>query len=116
MERKPTALIIPASLGEPVVLGRLDTGAAALRRLLGGGAESISRGDRHVYLNARARLLNLQPNIRAARLAEDAGLDISDAARGTAVFLGHTDLAAEADVPAYLTRRATELFGTALAA
>lgn len=52
MERKPTALIIPASLGEPVVLGRLDTGPAALRRLLGGGAESISRGNWHVYLNA----------------------------------------------------------------
>ncbi|MEV8146935.1 hypothetical protein AB0O52_02160 [Arthrobacter sp. NPDC080073] len=44
-----------------------------LWRLLGGGAESISRGDWHVYLNARGSLLNLQPNLRAAQLAGDAG-------------------------------------------
>ena len=53
MERKPAALIVPASLGEPVILGRLDTDPAALRRLVGGDVESISRGDWHVYLNAR---------------------------------------------------------------
>lgn len=49
MERKPAALIVPASLGEPVILGRLDTDPAALRRLVGGDVESISRGDWHVY-------------------------------------------------------------------
>ncbi|MGO4653046.1 hypothetical protein AB4068_15285 [Arthrobacter sp. 2RAF22] len=116
MERKPAALIVPASLGESVILGRLDTDPAALRRLVGGDVESISRGDWHVYLNARGMILNMQPNIRAAQLAHDAGLDIADAARGTAVFLGNAGPAAESDVPAYLSRRARELFGTPLAA
>jgi hypothetical protein len=111
-----TALVIPARLGEAVRIMALDATPDTLRRLVAGHLESVSRGDWHVYLNADGHFMNLPPNIRAAQLIHEAGLDLSDAARGTAVFLGRTGGGGEADVPEHLLRRATEMFGSPLAA
>jgi len=76
-----TALVIPARLGEAVRIMALDATPDTLRRLVAGHLESVSRGDWHVYLNADGHFMNLPPNIRAAQLIHEAGLDLSDAAR-----------------------------------
>lgn len=111
-----TALVIPARLSEAPRTVALDATPDTLQRLVGGHLESVSRGDWHVYLNAEGHLMNLPPNIRAAQLIHEAGLDLSDAARGTAVFLGRTGRGAESNVPEHLLRRAAEMFGSPLAA
>lgn len=110
------ALVIPARLGEALRTMPLEATTDTLQRLVGGHLESVSRGDWHVYLNAEGHIMNLPPNIRAAQLIREAGLDLSDAARGTAVFLGRTERGGEADVPEHLLRRAAEMFGSPLAA
>jgi hypothetical protein len=111
-----TALIIPVRISEPLRVEQIDTALTSLQQLVGGDIESVTRGDWHVYLNAEGHLMNLPANIRAAQLIREAGLDLSDAARGTAVFLGRTERGGEADVPEHLLRRAAEMFGSPLAA
>jgi hypothetical protein len=110
------ALVIPARLNEALRTVALDATPEGLQGLVGGHLESVSRGDWHVYLNAEGYSMNLPPNIRAAQLIHEAGLDLSDAARGTAVFLGRTERGGEADVPEHLLRRAAEMFGSPMAA
>ena len=111
-----TALVIPVRLNEAIRTVALDATPGVLQGLVGGHLESVSRGDWHVYLNAEGHSMNLPPNIRAAQLIHEAGLDLSDATRGTAVFLGRTQRGGEADVPEHLLRRAAEMFGSPLAA
>lgn len=110
------ALVIPAGLGEPLRTMTLGATSDTLQRLVGGHLESVSRGDWHVYLNAEGHLMELPQNIRAAQLLREEGLDLSDAARGTAVFLGRTGHGGETDVPEHLLRRVAEMFGSPLAA
>jgi hypothetical protein len=111
-----TALIIPAQLNDAVRVTTIDAKLDTLQNLVGGHIESVSRGDWHVYLNAEGHMLNLPPNLRAASLMHEVGLDLADAARGVAVFLGRTEQGYEADVPAHLIRRAEYLFGAPHAA
>ena len=111
-----TALVIPARLGEALRTMNIDATPDTLQGLVGGHLESVSRGDWHVYLNAEGHMMNLPPNFRAAQLIHEAGIDLFDAARGTAVFLGRTGRGGEADVPEHLLRRAAEMFGSPLAA
>lgn len=111
-----TALIIPARTNEPVRVGPIETTLKNLQELVNGGIESVTRGDWHVYLNAEGVIKDLPPNVRAAQLMYDCGLDLAGAARGPAVFLGNDDHGGEQDVPDHLVRRAGELFGVPLAA
>jgi hypothetical protein len=111
-----TALIVPAKLTEPVRIEAFDAGLENLRLLVGGDVESVTRGDWHVYFNSLGRIANLPPNLRAGQLMHESGLDLADAVRGVAVFLGHTEHGDEADVPQHLIRRAAGLFDVGLAA
>lgn len=110
------ALIVPDQLNQPVRVESLEPSLENLQLLVGGDVESVGRGDWHVYFNSVGKISNLPPNLRASQLTHECGLDLADAARGTAVFLGHAEHGAEADVPEHLIRRATALFGTPLAA
>jgi hypothetical protein len=110
------ALIVPDQLSQPVRVESLEPSLENLQRLVGGDVESVARGDWHIYFNSAGRINNLPPNLRASQLMHECGLDLADAARGTAVFLGHAGHGAEADVPGYLIRRATTFFGAPLAA
>lgn len=111
-----TALIIPARTNEPVRVTLIQTALKNLQELVDGDIESITRGDWHVYLNAEGLIKNLPPNLRAAQLMYDCGLDLAGAARGTAVFLGNDERGREQDVPGHLVRHAGELLGVPLAA
>ena len=111
-----TALIIPSRTSEPVRTEELDPSLPTLQNLVGGDIEAVTRGDWHVYLNAEGMITNLPPNLRAAQLMYDCGLDLAGVARGTAVFLGHGNHGEEADTPEHLIRLAEELFDTELAA
>jgi Domain of unknown function (DUF3846) len=111
-----SALIVPARTSESARIETLDASPATLKDLVGGDIEAVTRGDWHVYLNAEGMIINLPPNLRAAQLTYDCGLDLAGVARGTAVFLGHGDHGEEADVPEHLIRLAEELFDTRLAA
>lgn len=106
-----TALILPARISEPIRVERVETGRNAVEDLVGGEIEVITRGDWDVCLNADGVIANLPPNLRAAELMRDCGLDLADAARGTAVFLGHGSHGEEADAPGHLIRRAEDLYG-----
>jgi hypothetical protein len=110
------ALIIPARTGEPIRTEHLDTSLTTLQSLVGGDIETISRDHWHVYLNAEGVISNLPPNLRAAQLMYDCGLDLAGVARGTAVFLGHGDHGEETDAPKHLINLADQLFGAAHAA
>lgn len=114
MKTTYTALIIPARMSEPVRVDTIEAGLRTLQSLVGGDIQAITRGDWQVYLNADAA--NLPPNLRAAQLLNDCGLDIAAITRGTAVFLGHGDHGAEADVPGHLIRLADHLFDVRLVA
>lgn len=111
-----TALILPARISEPVRVQSVDAGLRALEDLVGGEFETVTRGDWDVYLNADGMIANLPPNLRAAELMRDCGLDLADAARGTAVFLGHGSHGGAADAPGHLIRRAEDLYGGRLVA
>ena len=111
-----TALIVPGQLNQPVRVESLEPSLENLQLLVGGDVESVARGDWHVYFNSFGRVNNLPPNLRASQLMHECGLDLAHAARGTAVFLGHGGHGAEADVPEYLIRQVTALFGAPLAA
>lgn len=116
MKSNYTALIIPARISEPVRVDSVEPGLRTLHRLVGGDIEAVTRGDWHVYLNADGVLANLPPNLRAAQLMYDCGLDLSGAARGTAVFLGRGDHGGDADVPQHLIRLAEDVFDARLVA
>lgn len=116
MSASYTALIIPDQLNQPVRLEPLEPNMENLQRLVGGDLESVVRGDWHVYFNSFGRINSLPPNLRASQLMHECGLDLGDVVRGTAVFLGHGLHGAEVDVPEYLIRRATAMFGAPLAA
>lgn len=109
------ALIVPARLGEPLRTVPVE-GPDGLRDLLGGDFESVARGDWHLYLNAEGTSGDLPPNLRAAQLMHDCGLDLAGAARGPAVILGRDAQGKDTSVPAHLLRLAAELFGTPQAA
>lgn len=111
-----TALIIPSRLAEPIRVESVQPGLQPLQSLVGGDIEDITRGDWRVYLNAEGVINDLPPNLRAAHLMGDCGLDLAGVARGTAVFLGRGDLGEETDVPEPLIRRAEEMFDTTLVA
>ena len=100
----------------PFRLSTIETTLKNLQELVNGGIESVTRGDWHVYLNAEGVIKDLPPNVRAAQLMYDCGLDLAGAARGPAVFLGNDDHGGEQDVPDHLVRRAGELFGVPMAA
>ena len=106
-----TALILPARISEPVRIESVEAGLKALQDLVGGEIEAVTRGDWVVYLNADGVLADLPPNLRAAQLMRDCGLDLAGAARGTAVFLGHGSHGDAADAPDHLIRRAEDLYG-----
>jgi hypothetical protein len=109
------ALVVPARLSEGVTVGRLDVRLGTLQVLLGGGLECIARGDWHVYLNADHHAAELRPNLRAAQLLHDTGLDLPEVT-GTAVFLGRAEHDFDTDVPEHLIHRAEALFDTHLGA
>lgn len=111
-----TALIIPSRLAEPIRVESVESGLQPLQNLVGGHIEDVTRGDWRVFLNADGVIANLSPNLRAAQLMDDCGLDLAGVARGTAVFLGRGDHGEEADAPELLIRRAEEMFGTRLLA
>lgn len=110
------ALIIPARISEPARVEAVSPDPHTLQSLVGGDIEAVTRGDWHVYLNADGVLANLPPNLRAAQLMYDCGLDLSGAARGTAVFLGRGDHGGDADVPQHLIRLAEDVFDARLVA
>ena len=110
------ALIVPARISEPVRVENLEPDLRTLQSLVGGGIESVTRGDWHVYLNADGVIANLPRNLRAAQLMHDCGLDLADVARGTAVFFGQGAHGGESDVPRHMVRRAEQLCDTTLAA
>ena len=116
MTNRCTALIIPARISEPVRVETIETDQRTLQRLVGGDLETVTRGDWHVYLNAEGVIANLPVNVRAAQMMYDCGLDLSGAARGTAVLLGHGGHGEDADVPEHLVRLAEEFFGLRLVA
>jgi hypothetical protein len=116
MKTTYTALIIPARMSEPVRVDTIEAGLWTLQGLVGGDIQAITRGDWQVYLNADAVVANLPPNLRAAQLMNDCGLDIAGITRGTAVFLGQGDHGAEAGVPRHLIRLADHLFDVRLVA
>lgn len=116
MSTRCTALIIPAALSDAPRLEVLDIVPSVLENTVGGDIESVSRGDWIVYLNAQGKIRCLAPNLRAAHLMYEEGLDLADVARGTAVFLGRKGRGGESDVPERLVRLAEELFSTRLAA
>jgi hypothetical protein len=108
------ALIVPAQLAQPVRIETVDTGMAALQKLVAGNIESITSRDWHVYLNDEG---NRHPqNPRAEVLIREAGVHIEDAFNGTAVFLGHGRGGEELDAPRHLIRLAEQLFDSPLAA
>jgi hypothetical protein len=109
------ALIVPPRLGEPL---RIEPVAVpdGLQELLGGDFESVARGDWHLYLNAEGTSGDLPPNLRAAQLMHDCGLDLAGAARGPAVILGRDAQGKDTSVPEHVLRPAAELFGTPQAA
>jgi hypothetical protein len=113
MIHKCIAVIIPARLSGAVTVTNLDARHGSLEVLLGGGLECVARGDWHVYLNADQHTAGLGPNIRAAQLLHDTGLDLPDVA-GTAVFLGRAEHDYDTDVPEYLIHRAEALFDNRL--
>ena len=113
--RTYTALVVPASTSEPMRIEQVEADPQALEAMVGGPLESVIRGDWHVYLNAEGVTMLLPVNFRAGQLTHECGLDL-DGVRGTAVFLGHGDHGAEADIPEHLARLAEELFGSPLAA
>lgn len=115
MIHKCFALIVPARLSEAVTVTNLDARHGSLEVLLGGGLECVTRGDWHVYLNADQHAAELRPNVRAAQLLHDTGLDLPDVA-GTAVFLGRAGHDFDANVPEHLIHRAEALFDTRLGA
>lgn len=116
MSTQCTALVVPAQLNEPVRVESLEPSLANLQLLVRGDVESVGRGDWHAYFNSFGRVNNLPPNLRASQLMHECGLDLADAVRGTAVFLGLGGHGAEENVPEYLIRRVTALFGAPLAA
>lgn len=116
MSTTVTVLIIPARISEPVRVETVEPSLQTLRNLVGGDIETVTRGDWDVYLNAEGVIANLPPNLRAAQLMYDCGLDLAGVARGTAVFLGHGDHGEEADAPQHLIGLAEELFFARLAA
>ncbi|SKC11062.1 protein of unknown function [Arthrobacter sp. 49Tsu3.1M3] len=111
-----TALIVPARTSEPVRVQNIDVGQRALEDLVGGEIETVTRGDWDVCLNSDGVIANLPPNLRAAELMRDCGLDLADAARGTVVFLGRGTHGEPADAPGHLVKRAQDLYGARLAA
>jgi len=111
-----TALILPVRTSEAVRVQNIDVGRRALEDLVGGEIETVTRGDWDVYLNADGVIANLPPNLRAAELMRECGLDLADAARGTVVFLGRGSHGEAADAPGHLIRRAEELYGGRLVA
>lgn len=111
MIHKCLALVIPAQLSEAVTVANVDARNGTLQVLLGGRLECIARGDWHVYLNADHHAARLLPNLRAAQLLHDTGLDLPDIA-GTAMFFGRAEHDFNTDVPEHLIHRAEALFST----
>ncbi|MDR7084956.1 hypothetical protein J2X01_004276 [Arthrobacter ginsengisoli] len=116
MRTRYKALIIPARISEPVRIETIAPDQQTLESLVGGDIQAVTRGDWHVYLNAEGTITNLPPNLRAAQLMRDCGLDLAGVARGTAVFFGHGDHGEETDTPQHLIRLAEELWDTKLVA
>lgn len=116
MRAKRIALVIPASLSQPVRVEKINTALAARQALVEGNVGAITGKDWHVYLNDEADSIPLPLNARAEVLIREAGLHLEETVSGTAVFLGHEDNGDEADAPAHLLQLAERLFGTALAA
>lgn len=116
MDRKRTALIIPAPLRQAVRVERIDATLPTRQRLLEGNVEAITWNGWHVYLNDEAGFIPLPLNARAEVLLREAGLEIEQPVRGAAVLLGHDDNGEDIDVPRHLLRLAERLFDTALAA
>ena len=115
MRAKRVALVIPASLSQPVRVEKINTALAARQTLVEGNVEAITGKDWHVYLNDEADFIPLPLNDRAEVLIREAGLHLEESVSGTAVFLGHEDNGAEADAPGHLLQLAERLFDTALA-
>ena len=116
MRAKRLALIIPASLREPIRTERINVAPVTRQALVEGNVEAITGKDWHVYLNDEADFIPLPLNPRAEVLIREAGLPLGETVSGTAVFLGHEDNGDEADAPAHLLQLAERLFCTALAA
>ena len=116
MRAKRIALVIPASLSQPVRVEMIDTAQAARQTLVEGNVGAITGKDWHVYLNDEADFIPLPLNARAEVLIREAGLHLEETVSGTAVFLGHEDNGDEADAPAHLLQLAERLFGASLAA
>lgn len=116
MRAKCIALIIPASLRQPIRAERINTALVARQALVEGNVEAITGKDWHVYLNDEADFIPLPLNARAEVLVREAGLHLEETVSGTAVFLGHKGNGDEADAPAHLLQLAERLFGAALAA
>ena len=110
------ALIIPARISEPARVENVSPHVHTLQSMVGGDIEAVTRGDWRVYLNAEGVIANLPPNLRAAQLMRDCGLDLAGVARGTAVFFGHGNHGEETDVPQHLIRLAEDLWDTKLVA
>jgi hypothetical protein len=111
-----TALIIPARLGHPIRVEKIDTTAATRHALVEGNVEAFSYRDWHVYLNDEADYIPLPINVRAEVLIREAGVHLDGTVSGAALFLGHRSDGSETDAPAHLLQLAERLFSTDLAA
>ena len=109
------ALIVPAPLRQPVRIERIEATLLTRQRLLEGNVEAITCNGWHVYLNDEAGSIPLPLNSRAEVLLREAGLEIEQPVRGTAVLLGHDAHGEEKDAPPHLLQLAEQLFDTALA-
>lgn len=106
-----TALIIPADLNESARIETIDAGLGNLQTLVAGNIEAVSGEDWHFYLNEEGKILNLEPNRRAALLVLEETGALTDMYCGNVVFLGETEDGDEADVPEALIDLAQQLFG-----
>jgi hypothetical protein len=105
-----TALIIPASLPQPIRVEGIVLTVAKRQVLVQGNFEAISYRDWHVYLNDEADHIPLPVNPRAEVLIREAGVDIEGDIRGVAVFLGHSNDGKDTDIPTPLLQLAERLF------
>ena len=105
-----TALIIPASQGEPARVETIDTGLDNLQKIVQGNIEAVTGDDWHFYLNEEGKILGLEPNRRAMHLVLANTGVLADVYCGDVVVLGETPDGGEGNVPDHLIELAAELF------
>lgn len=108
------ALVVPYRLTHPVHIRPVELDPAALQRVAAGEIGFISSKDWHAYLDTEGS--RSFENVRAEVLIREAGVDLEETIRGTAMCLGQGSRGEDADAPRHLIRLAERLFDLPLAA